>query len=221
MLEKEKTHYQWVKHGICLSVLVANLLVTLFRGSKSSKSIIGIQTCSGLSWFFFALFIVFCAVITFVSIKIVNREQRLKIKVGKGMVESDLRFEGKMIVSLVVFAIIGGLVSGALGLGGGAIFNPLLLSMGVPPSVASATGMYMITFSTAGSTINYIIYHSLNIDYGFWIGFWNALSSLIGLVIVNKVIKKFERQSILVFILTLVMIISTILIPVFGGLELS
>ena len=48
-------------------------------------------------------------------------------------------------------------MSGALGLGGGSIFNPLLLSMGVPPRVASATGMYMIIFSTGASSLIYII----------------------------------------------------------------
>ena len=48
-------------------------------------------------------------------------------------------------------------MSGALGLGGGSIFNPLLLSMGVPPKVASATGMYMIIFSTGASTVTYVL----------------------------------------------------------------
>jgi uncharacterized membrane protein YfcA len=93
----------------------------------------------------------------------------------------------------VFYAFIGGLVSGALGLGGGAIFNPLLLSMGVPPSVASATGMYMILFSTSGSSIVYIIYKMLNLQFGFWIGFWCSLGSLGGLYFLNKIIKRFHR----------------------------
>ena len=55
----------------------------------------------------------------------------------------DLR--GWNLAKLVGFSFIGGWVSGALGLGGGAIFNPLLLSMGVPPKVSSASGMYMLS----------------------------------------------------------------------------
>ena len=74
------------------------------------------------------------------------------------MAPSDIKFQRDLLLKLVIFAFVGGWVSGALGLGGGAIFNPLLLSMGVPPSVASATGMYMILFSTAGSSTTYIIY---------------------------------------------------------------
>jgi len=140
--------------------------------------------------------------------------------VGKGLIDSDLRFRGKTIVTLVVFSTLGGWVSGALGLGGGAIFNPLLLSMGVPPSVASATGMYLILFSTTSSSITYIIYKMLDICYGLWIGFWCALSSVLGLYILNKVVKKFDRQSLIVFVLSFVMAISAVLVPVFGALDL-
>jgi len=163
----------------------------------------------------------FCSVITVLSIKIVNKEQRLKEKVGKVLIDSDLRFKGKTIVTLVVFSTLGGWVSGALGLGGGAIFNPLLLSMGVPPTVASSTGMYLILFSTTSSSVAYIIFQTLNIPYGFWIGFWCSLSSIIGLYILNKVVKKFNRQSIIVFVFTFVMTISAILVPIFGALDLS
>lgn len=110
-------------------------------------------------------------------------------------------------------------MSGALGLGGGAIFNPLLLSMGVPPSVSSGTGMYMILFSTLSSSITYIIYHMLSVDYGLWIGLWCVLSSIIGLFVLNKIVKKFDRQSPIVIVLTVVMALSAILVPIFGALD--
>lgn len=61
--------------------------------------------------------------------------------------------KGKNLVKLMFFSLMGGWVSGAFGLGGGAVFNPLLLSFGVPPKVSSATGMYMIIFATFASTI--------------------------------------------------------------------
>lgn len=114
-----------------------------------------------------------------------KREQYLKSKHSKGLVDSDLVLQGATLTKLLVFAFLGGWVSGALGLGGGAIFNPLLLSMGVPPSVSSSTGMYMIMFSTAASSTVYILNGMLNIDYGMWIGWWCAFGSVIGLFLVN------------------------------------
>ena len=84
-------------------------------------------------------------------------------------------------VKLLGFSFIGGWVSGALGLGGGSIFNPLLLSMGVPPKVASASGMYMIIFSTGASTMIYIINGMLDISYGMWVGGFCFIGTFLGM----------------------------------------
>lgn len=137
------------------------------------------------------------------------------------MCKGDVRFERKVVTKLVIFALLGGWVSGALGLGGGAIFNPLLLSMGVPPSVASSTGMYMIMFSTAGSSITYIVFGTLNMEFALWIGLWCTVASLAGLVILNRVMKKFDRQSPVVFLLAFVLGLSALLVPVFAVVQLK
>ncbi len=61
------------------------------------------------------------------------------------------------VLRLGITAFVGGWASGCLGMSGGSIFNPMLLGMGVPPAVASNTGMYMIVFSEIGSNVNFII----------------------------------------------------------------
>jgi len=89
---------------------------------------------------------------------------------------------------LLFFAFVGGWVGGALGLGGGSIFNPLMISLGVPPSVSTATGMYMIMFSSGASTMMYLSYSSLNVEFSLWLGFWSSCGILIGVSLVNKAI---------------------------------
>lgn len=79
-----------------------------------------------------------------------------------GLLDSDIKYHGNTIIKLVALAFIGGWVSGALGLGGGAVYNPVLLSMGVPASVSSATGMYMIMFSTLGSSLLFVMHRIMN-----------------------------------------------------------
>ena len=111
-------------------------------------------------------------------------------------------------------------MSGALGLGGGTIFNPLLLSLGVLPSVASATGMYMILFSSSSSCFTYIVHRILNVQFSLWIGFWCSSGSVLGLFILSKIIKRFDRQSPVVFALTFVLGLSSILVPIFGFLDI-
>jgi len=87
----------------------------------------------------------------------------------------------------------GGWVAGALGLGGGVIFNPLLMSLGVPPKVSSATGMYMITFSKIATCVIYFTNGKLMIDYGLWIAAWSMVGSIIGLYGANIYMAKFDR----------------------------
>lgn len=101
--------------------------------------------------------------------------------------------EEKTLTRLMCLSFIGGWVSGALGLGGGSIFNPLLLSLGAPPKVASSTGMYMIIFSTGASTAAYVISDLLDLTYGFWIGGWCIVGTIIGMLLLNSVVKKFGR----------------------------
>ena len=101
--------------------------------------------------------------------------------------------EGKVLSKLIWVSFVGGWVSGALGLGGGSIFNPLLLSLGVPPKVSSATGMYMIIFSTGASTAAYIISGKLDLSYGFWIGGWCVIGTITGMLLLNNVVKKLGR----------------------------
>lgn len=87
------------------------------------------------------------------------REQVLKKKYGGiNIVDSDLILEGKVLRNVLTLAFGGGWVAGALGLGGGVIFNPILLALGVPPKVSTATGMYLITFSKFATSFFYIIF---------------------------------------------------------------
>ena len=167
------------------------------------------------------VYLIVCGVVCYSSVKEILDEQNLKMRVGFGIGQGEVQFQQSILIKLVIFALLGGWVSGALGLGGGAIFNPLLLSMGVPPAVASSTGMYMIMFSTAGSSITYAVFGTLNISYGLWIGGWCAVASIIGLYILNKVVKKFDRQSPIVFLLTFVLGLSALLVPVFAVVSLK
>lgn len=94
---------------------------------------------------------------------------------------------------LLLLAFIGGLVAGALGLGGGSIYNPALLAMGIPPSVSSASGLYLVSFSSFASVLVHYMNDDLDIQYGLWIGFWSCFSMLPGLYIAQNFIKRTGR----------------------------
>jgi uncharacterized membrane protein YfcA len=149
-------------------------------------------------------------------VKRVKYEQNLKIKYGGGLGSSDVTLAGRPFVILISVSFLGGWVSGALGLGGGAIFNPLLLSMGVPPKVASATGMYMIIFSTGASTMTYLLNDMLELSYGIWVGGFCIVGTILGMILLKNIMNKLGRQSPLVILLSFILGISALAVPYFG-----
>ena len=118
----------------------------------------------------------------------------MKEKYGNlNLAKSDLIFRGNVLRNVLFLGFGGGWVAGALGLGGGVIFNPMLLSMGVPPKVSSATGMYLISFSTIATCTLYFIFGDLTIDYSLWIAVWSSAGAIAGLKGANWYMKKFDR----------------------------
>ena len=54
-----------------------------------------------------------------------------------------------------------GLCAGMFGIGGGIVKGPLMLEMGVLPSVSSATAAFMILFTTASAASTYVVFGML------------------------------------------------------------
>jgi len=106
---------------------------------------------------------------------------------------SDLIFKGRVLLKVLMLGFGGGSAAGALGLGGGTIFGPGLLHLGVPPKVTSATGQYMITFGKISTTCLYLLFGELCLDYALWVGAWSAASAIIGLAITNWYMRRFKR----------------------------
>ena len=159
--------------------------------------------------------------VVLVAVKIVAKDQRLKTEHNsQTLIPSDLRFTGKSLCVVLGLGFGGGWVAGALGLGGGVIFNPLLISLGVPPKVSSATGMYLILFSKIATSVLYVVFGQLQMDYGLWIAFFSTIGAMLGLKGANWYMRKFKRQSIILFFLAFILFISTIGVPFFGYVDL-
>lgn len=211
---RERHHGQWKKQGINLFCLAVLTTAQLLRNTVFNK-------CSVGDWLVTAALFVIMLLVVIYSVMNIQNDQRLKIKYGHiNLVDSDLRFSGKDLRTVLGLGFGGGWVAGALGLGGGVIFNPLLIALGVPPKVSSATGMYLITFSKIATCIIYFLDDLLIFDYGLWIAGWSTLGAICGLIGANIYMEKVGRQSIIVFCLALVMGISAIGVPVFGGRDL-
>jgi uncharacterized membrane protein YfcA len=101
-----------------------------------------------------------------------------------GYHKNDLSYSGKDLVQLTIASIGGGFAS-SVGLGGGIVFNPILIGMGVPPTVTASTGMYMIMFSAFSISLTFWLFGSLDVRFALWIGLWSSIGIYIFLSIVG------------------------------------
>ena len=183
----ENSHLlQWRKHLFALFLTILSLVVAFLRGSKNFPSIANIPRCGAIDWTLVVLLVILMGVFSWLAVWYNKKEYALKVKGGRGLVDSDIKYTAKTLFNLIFFAFVGGWVSGALGLGGGSIFNPLMISLGLPPSVSTSTGMYMITFSTAASSTIYITYGAMDAPFAVWLSMWSSLGILSGITVVSK-----------------------------------
>ena len=124
-------------------------------------------------------------------------------------------------IQLILIGFVGGFVAGAFGLGGGSIYNPAFLTLGVHPKVSGATGMYLVMLSTINTCCVNFLNGYLNLYYALWISLWSLAGSILGMAMTDKVVKATGKASIIVWVLVLVFVISTISTPVFGGISLK
>jgi hypothetical protein len=130
--------------------------MNLSLGSSKAPSIIGIERCEPVYWVMMGIFIWICVLYTSLAIKTAQQEQQLKMRFKNiNLVDSDIRYHGKSLTTLITLGFMGGIAAGALGIGGGAIFTPSLLALGVPPLVVTGTGLYLVLFSTVVSSLIY------------------------------------------------------------------
>jgi uncharacterized membrane protein YfcA len=98
--------------------------------------------------------------------------------------------------------------------GGGIVKGPLMLAMGVHPSVASATGATMLLFTSLTAFTSYIIFGLLISQYAivcFWFGF---LATFLGQVLLAFFMTKHARNSYIAFSIGFVVLISAVLMTI-------
>ena len=126
----------------------------------------------------------------------------------------------KQLIVMIFFAFTVGVLASALGLGGGVVFNPLLIELGVPPQISSATGMFLVLFASLSNSILYSLAGMMYYRWAIWQGIFTLFGSYAGLKLINDAVKKTGRVSIIVFLLALIIILSAVVIPANSAIDM-
>jgi uncharacterized membrane protein YfcA len=84
---------------------------------------------------------------------------------------------------LMLIGMAGGILAGLFGIGGGFLITPVLIFIGIPPSVAVATSANQIIASSVTGFYSYWYRNSVDIKMGLYLLVGGAIGSYIGVVI--------------------------------------
>ncbi|ESQ29256.1 hypothetical protein EUTSA_v10023449mg [Eutrema salsugineum] len=213
--------FPWIKLGVLVVIWLAYFGVYLLRGNKYGEGIISIEPCGITYWLisstqipltlFFTLWICFS--------DNVQSDQCSDHQVSdvEDLGSNDGGRSNKCMFPLM--ALLAGVLGGVFGIGGGMLISPLLLQVGIAPEVTAATCSFMVLFSSTMSAIQYLLLGMEHTGTASLFAVICFVASLVGLMVVQRVITQYGRASIIVFSVAIVMALSIVLMTSYGVLD--
>lgn len=122
--------------------------------------------------------------------------------------EGGIDWKVSQLILYLFAGIMAGLVGGLLGLGGGFIMGPLLLELGIPAQVSSATATFVMLFSSSMSVIEYYILKRFPVPYAAYFFGVCIIAAFTGQHVIRKLVRLLGRASIIIFCLAFVIFLS-------------
>lgn len=139
-------------------------------------------------------------------------EYESKLRRGYVFLKGDVQWDSWNTIKYPIVCSLAGLMAGLFGVGGGIVKGPLMLEMGIVPSVASASAAAMILFTSAAASTSFVVFGLLHPVYGalfFALGF---VSTVVGQYSVSILVERYNRQSPIVLSIGTVICLSSVLV---------
>lgn len=147
-------------------------------------------------------------VISFFTILYVKKEQK-KRNINFFYLENEIIWNNKNIITFTIISSIISILSTFLGIGGGMLFVPFLILNNIPPEIASSTNSVSTFYSSITSSIQYLGSDRILPYYSIIFFLTSFISSYFGLK-TYKLISKYNKNSILIIILGILILTSAI-----------
>lgn len=119
-------------------------------------------------------------------------------------------------IKISIVGLIAGTLAGLLGIGGGLVVSPILLGLGVRPEITTASSSFMILFSSTLAIILFISADLILYDYGIWLFCTAIIGSGTGILLIKRLVHKYNRSSIIVIVLAIILGLSALIILIYG-----
>ena len=196
---------------VCVFSYVCLLLASLLRGGKGTSSIIGLDSCSGWSWLIFFATQGIC---------FYSGYYLYKIQVNTDEEDENKTRNIKLMELLYINSYAAGVLAGTLGLGGGLVINPVLIKLNVIPEVAAAISGFVVLFTSLSTTTQFIIAGAYELKAVIFFLIASGVGSLIGNMVVTRILARYKRPSLIVWLLFFLLLCSAVVLPLVGGIKI-
>lgn len=203
------------RNSLFFTFLIYFLDVSI-EGSSGFKSIIGIELCSLSYWLIFSLSGVVFYFISLKNREIINKDYNEKKRLNKDysnkLEEIIIQTDDGSHHKLLFYSFSTGVISGCLGIGGGMILTPYMITLGYSPKQATSTINLIIIFISASSTLMFAMIGSLYINYVILLGVPTLIACYFSSHYINNYIKNTGKQSFLLLFLLIISLVSFLLL---------
>lgn len=207
--EKFTTKFLCKKEVCNLFLLVSSfafvLLVALLRGGHGAESIIGIGSCSATSWILLT-----CSQLMGFGLAVMG------YYLNKNHFQEEDGGEAKKIKQrrmILIMSYFTGIAAGTLGIGGGMILGPFMLGLGMDPAVSTALSGFTVLFTSSSTTSQFIIAGAIHLQHAWVFMVWSLIGSFIGNLVLKRLIKKYNRPSIIIWVIFGILCLSCLVLP--------
>ena len=198
------------KVGLIIVMFLVVLTINILKGGGGFQPL-GIECGSAVFWLAQIVLLLWIFMIAVIARETLIEDTKRKIAAGYSYLPDDVKWDERSTVVYPLISTLAGFCAGMFGIGGGIIKGPLMLAMGVHPSVASATSACMILFTSFTATTTFSVYGLLVYDYAVICVILGFLSTLLGQTIMNILLGKSKRNSYIAFSIGLVVMLSAVL----------
>lgn len=214
LLEKERDIPMYNVY-VLMILFTAIMIMNVLKGGQAFPSPLGIS-CGSTSFWVTNLLMILMTIYGIVLarshlIKQYYLKQDLK---DYPKIEGDIDWNERNTIIYPVICLTAGFFAGMFGVGGGIVKGPLMLAMGVHPSVASATSACMILFTSLTATTSFIVFGLMIFDYSIACFIAGFVATFVGQVLTTHMMKKNNRSSYIAFSIGLIVLLSAFLMTV-------
>lgn len=201
-------------------ILAASCMWVFFAGLQLTKG--QLRACSSGFWavYTFQAGLLLAASLYFVQQASTRQQQSVSADTGlPSTSDEESTRDPNVLLKASGIAVGGGALASTIGMGGGVIMGPLLLSLQVHPLVTAATSTLMILFSSSAATLSFAVAGHINREYALIYCVCNFVSSFAGVFLIGKVVRRNGKSAVIVLLLACIMAAGALASAGFGGYE--